>query len=341
MGRSTYVAAGRVPDVGATGPRCHDGLVSAGDGLLERSSHLSVLDEALTATLDGRGVVVLLDGEAGGGKTTLLRHFLATRQRTGPVLWGSCDPLFTPRPLAPFIDIAEETGDIVPMGQWILRESCRQTREWQLRLGLPLLQVSVNLSSRQFQEPDLVESIRQAIEDTGLPPSSLILEITESGLMARTAGTIGRLAELRALGVHLAIDDFGTGYSSLSYLERFPVDILKIDRSFIASVTASGERPAIARAIVELGRTLGLRVVAEGIEEPDQADWLVSLGCPLGQGYLFSRPLGVDAMEMFLATDATRRVQEGDTAERDVTSATPGRRRRRASSAPLRLVSGE
>ena len=242
-----------------------------------------------------------------------------------------------------FIDIAEETGDIVPMGQWILRESCRQTREWQLRLGLPSVQISVNLSARQFQEPDLVESIALVLEETGLPPSSLILEITESGLMARTAGTIGRLAELRALGVHLAIDDFGTGYSSLSYLERFPVDILKIDRSFIASVTASGERPAIAQAIVELGRTLGLRVIAEGIEESDQADWLVSLGCPLGQGYLFSRPLGIDAMEMLLATDATRRVQEGDVVERDVTSATPAttRRRRRESTSKLRLVSGE
>jgi diguanylate cyclase (GGDEF)-like protein len=257
------------------------------------------------------------------------------------VRWQPPDrPLMMP---GQFIDIAEETGDIVPMGQWILRESCRQTREWQLRLGLPSLQISVNLSARQFQEPDLVESIRQVIEETGLPPASLILEITESGMMARTAGTIGRLAELRALGVHLAIDDFGTGYSSLSYLERFPVDILKIDRSFIANVSASGERPAIAKAIVELGRTLGLRVVAEGIEEPDQADWLVSLGCPLGQGYLFSRPLGVDAMEMFLATDATRRVQEGDVVERDVTSATPAtaRRRRGAASSRLRLVSGE
>jgi diguanylate cyclase (GGDEF)-like protein len=255
------------------------------------------------------------------------------------VRWQPPDrPLLMP---GQFIDIAEETGDIVPMGLWILRESCRQTHEWQLRLGLPTLQISVNLSARQFQEPDLVESIRQALDETGLSPSSLIVEITESGLMQRTAGTIGRLAELRGLGVHLAIDDFGTGYSSLSYLERFPVDILKIDRSFIASVTASGERPAIAKAIVELGRTLGLRVVAEGIEEPDQADWLVSLGCPLGQGYLFSRPLGVDAMEMFLAADATRRVQEGDIVDRDVTSAKPATRRRRASSARLRLVSGE
>jgi diguanylate cyclase (GGDEF)-like protein len=255
------------------------------------------------------------------------------------VRWQPPDrPLLMP---GQFIDIAEETGDIVPMGLWILRESCRQTREWQLRLGLPSLQISVNLSARQFQEPDLVESIGQALEETGLPPASLIIEITESGLMARTAGTIGRLAELRALGVHLAIDDFGTGYSSLSYLERFPVDILKIDRSFIANVSESGERPAIARAIVELGRTLGLRVVAEGIEEPHQADWLVSLGCPLGQGYLFSRPLGVDAMEMFLATDATRRVQEGDVVERDVTSAKPAPRRHRSSATRLRLVSGE
>ncbi|HEX5012900.1 MAG TPA: bifunctional diguanylate cyclase/phosphodiesterase [Candidatus Limnocylindrales bacterium] len=255
------------------------------------------------------------------------------------VRWQPPDrPLMMP---GQFIDIAEETGDIVPMGQWILREACRQTREWQLRLNLPSLQVSVNLSARQFQEPDLVESIRAALDETGLGASSLILEITESGLMQRTAGTIGRLAELRDLGTHLAIDDFGTGYSSLSYLERFPVDILKIDRSFIANVAANGERPAIPRAIVELGRTLGLRVVAEGIEEPDQADWLVSLGCPLGQGYLFSRPLGVDAMEMFLATDATRRVQEGDVIERDVTSAKPAARRRRAASAGLRLVSGE
>jgi diguanylate cyclase (GGDEF)-like protein len=216
-----------------------------------------------------------------------------------------------------FIDLAEQTGDIVPMGRWILREACRQTHAWQVRLGLPDLQVSVNLSARQFQEHDLVETIRSALEETELPPASLILEITESGLMQRTAGTIGRLTELRSLGIHLAIDDFGTGYSSLSYLERFPVDCLKIDRSFVSELLPNGERPAIARAIVELGRTLGLRVVAEGIEEPDQADWLISLGCTYGQGYLFSRPLGVDAAEAFLAGDASRRAQLGSASERD------------------------
>jgi diguanylate cyclase (GGDEF)-like protein len=239
-----------------------------------------------------------------------------------------------------FIALAEQTGDIVPMGRWILHEACRQTRAWQVRLDLPDLQVSVNLSSRQFQEQDLVETVRTVLAETELAPSSLILEITESGLMQRTAGTIGRLTELRSLGIHLAIDDFGTGYSSLSYLERFPVDSLKIDRSFIAELTPAGERPAIARAIVELGRTLGLRVVAEGIEDPDQAAWLMSLGCVYGQGYLYSRPLGVDATEAFLSGDASRRAQGADLpgVDRHATPGAPGARRR--SNRPLRLVSG-
>jgi EAL domain-containing protein (putative c-di-GMP-specific phosphodiesterase class I) len=258
------------------------------------------------------------------------------------VRWQPPDrPLLMP---GQFIDLAEETGDIVPMGQWILRESCRQLREWQLRLGLPHLQVSVNLSARQFREHDLVKSVRTILAETELPPASLILEITESGLMQRTDGTINTLAELRALGAHLAIDDFGTGYSSLSYLERFPVDSLKIDRSFIAGMSASAERPAIARAIVELGRTLGLKIVAEGIEERDQADWLISLGCQYGQGYLFSRPMGVDATEAFLAADATRRVQQRGSDEDDGDSMGPMAPRRKAATrgtTPLRLLSGE
>jgi diguanylate cyclase (GGDEF)-like protein len=241
-----------------------------------------------------------------------------------------------------FIDLAEQTGDIVPMGRWILREACRQVRAWQVRLELPDLQVSVNLSARQFQEQDLVEDVRTVLEETELTPSSLVLEITESGLMQRTTGTIGRLMELRGLGVHLAIDDFGTGYSSLSYLERFPVDSLKIDRSFISELLPNGERPAIARAIVELGRTLGLRVVAEGIEQPDQAAWLTSLGCAYGQGFLYSRPLGIDATEAFLATDASRRAQGG--ARIDAVAATYRGQRpnsgRRRQPRRLRLVSG-
>ncbi len=252
------------------------------------------------------------------------------------VRWQPPDrPLLMPNH---FIDLAEETGDIVPMGRWILREACRQVREWQIRLELPELQVSVNLSARQFQEHDLVDGIRTILDETGLAAASLSLEITESGLMQRTAGTIGRLAELRSLGVHLAIDDFGTGYSSLSYLERFPVDVLKIDRSFIAGMSVSGERPTIARAIVDLGRTLGLKVVAEGIETRDQADWLVSLGCPMGQGYLFSRPMGIDATEAFLAAEGSRaRRVDSDQSQ----PANAARTRRAGPTVPLRLVSGE
>jgi EAL domain-containing protein (putative c-di-GMP-specific phosphodiesterase class I) len=242
-----------------------------------------------------------------------------------------------------FIDLAEQTGDILPMGRWILLEACRQARAWQVRLGLPSLQISVNLSARQFQEQDLVTWVRAVLAETGLPATSLVLEITENSLMQRTAGTIGRLTELRTLGVHLAIDDFGTGYSSLSYLERFPVDSLKIDRSFIAGMRSTHERPAITRAIVELGRTLGLRVVAEGIEQPEQAEWLVSLGCVYAQGYLFSRPLGADAAEAFLAADASRRAQMKRVATSERTPPDAGDASRSAYRAdrPLRLVSGD
>ena len=249
------------------------------------------------------------------------------------VRWQPPDrPLLMPEQ---FVDLAEETGDIVPMGRWILLESCRQVRAWQVRLGLPSLQISVNLSARQFQEFDIVPCVQAVLAETGLAPESLILEITESGLMQRTAGTIDRLGELRSLGVHLAIDDFGTGYSSLSYLERFPVDTIKIDRSFIVGMTATRERPAITKAIVELGRTLGLRVVAEGIERPDQAEWLISLGCPYAQGFLFSRPLGADAAEAYLAAEATRRTLDLST------EAAEQPRPRRVATRRLRLVSGE
>ena len=198
-----------------------------------------------------------------------------------------------------WIEIAEESGDVVPIGRWVLREACRQARDWQIRLERPDLRMSVNLSARQFREHDIVATVRSIIDETGIPPETLILEITESGLMLRTQATIARLEALRALGVHLAIDDFGTGYSSLSYLERFPIDILKIDRSFVSSAGATVS--PIARAIVELGRTLGLQVVAEGIEHAAQARWLTDIGCRFGQGYLYARPMGAAAIETLLA----------------------------------------
>ncbi|HYX10618.1 MAG TPA: bifunctional diguanylate cyclase/phosphodiesterase, partial [Candidatus Acidoferrum sp.] len=198
-----------------------------------------------------------------------------------------------------WIDLAEESGDIVPIGRWVLHEACRQARDWQIRLDRPDLRMSVNLSARQFREHDIVATVRSVLEETGLPAETLILEITESGLMLRTQATIERLEALRSLGVHLAIDDFGTGYSSLSYLERFPMDILKIDRTFV-SPAGSAVSP-IAHAIVDLGRTLGLQVIAEGIEHTEQARWLTDIGCRYGQGYLYARPMGAAAIEAMLA----------------------------------------
>ena len=212
------------------------------------------------------------------------------------VRWQPPDgPVLMP---AEWIDLAEETGDIVPIGRWILREACRQVRDWQIRLNRPELVVSVNLSARQFREHDIVGTVRDSLAVSELSAATLILEITESGLMQQTEATIARLQELRALGVRLAIDDFGTGYSSLSYLERFPIDILKIDRTF---VPPGGEISAVARAIVDLGRTLDLEVVAEGIEHLAQATWLTNLGCQYGQGYLYARPMAAPALEALLA----------------------------------------
>ena len=199
-----------------------------------------------------------------------------------------------------FIPLAEESGLILPIGAWILDRSCQDARAWQVRHELPGLFVSVNLSARQFGDPGLDERITGALASSGLDPSALILEITESVLMQTGAATVDRLTELRRLGIRLALDDFGTGYSSLSYLEQFPVDILKIDRSFVARMGEKGFRPVIARAVVQLGKGLGLDVVAEGIERSDQAVALRRLGCNRGQGNLYAEPLSAEDVERLL-----------------------------------------
>jgi EAL domain-containing protein (putative c-di-GMP-specific phosphodiesterase class I) len=201
-----------------------------------------------------------------------------------------------------FISLAEETGQIVPIGRWVVDEACRQGRLWQLKLDDPTFAISVNLSARQFQHSGLVPEVLDAIRISGIDPRSLVLEITESVLMQHTATTIDKLAQLRGHGIRLAIDDFGTGYSSLSYLDRFPVDTLKIDRSFVDGFGGGREGPVLVRAIIELGHALGLDVVAEGIEREDQVDPLSDLGCKLGQGYLFSRPVDAEALDLLLAT---------------------------------------
>src|ERR687891_200246 len=200
-----------------------------------------------------------------------------------------------------FIPLAEETGLIVPLGNWVLTEACKQAKFLQdMVAGSDPLTMSVNVSVKQLHQKDLVGAINQALSDSGLDPSLLMLEITESVLMIDTDATIAKLHELKELGVRLAVDDFGTGYSSLSYLSRFPVDVLKIDRSFVSQVHANGQGSALAAAIVSLGETLKLQTVAEGIERPDQLKRFVELGCMMGQGFLVAKPMDIDGTLEFL-----------------------------------------
>ncbi len=207
--------------------------------------------------------------------------------------------------LAPkeFIALAEETGLIIPLGRWVLLEACQQARRWQLNHDLVnRLRVSVNISARHFQHDGLVQDVSKALRAADLAPKSLVLEITESVLVQDADSVIARMLELKSLGVAFAIDDFGTGYSSLSYLKRFPIDILKVDKSFVDDVTASPETGVLAEAIVQLGNTLHLQTVAEGIEQPHQVDGLRALGCQFGQGFYFAKPLRVEQVDELLSS---------------------------------------
>jgi len=196
-----------------------------------------------------------------------------------------------------FIPLAEETGLIGPLGRWVLDEACRQGRAWRdARPDAPPLTISVNVAARQLRSSDLLVDVARALAASGLPPADLQLEITEGTAMADAATTVVVLQELKALGVRLALDDFGTGYSSLAYLKRFPVDALKVDRSFVDGLGHDPEDTAIVGAIVSLAHTLGLAVTAEGVETVAQTAILEGLGCDTGQGYLFARPLPATAL---------------------------------------------
>jgi len=200
---------------------------------------------------------------------------------------------------AEFIELAEETGEILSIGRWVIVEACRQMRAWQDRFERPDLRLYVNLSARQFRDPGLVPLVSSALRSSGLSAESLTLEITESSLLTQSSDTLERVAELRKLGIRLAIDDFGTGYSSLGYLRAFKVDELKIDRSFVSAPSRSDGR-VLSRAIVELGRALSLELIAEGIETDEQAAWFRSLGCRFGQGYLYARPMSPLEVERYI-----------------------------------------
>ncbi len=205
-----------------------------------------------------------------------------------------------------FIPLAEETGLIVQLGSWVLREACGQLQAWRTQYPHLQLAMSVNISGRQLQGAGLDEALRQAVTASGVDPTAVVLEITESVLMQQTDSVLERLQQLKAVGVRLAIDDFGTGYSSLSYLQRFPIDILKIAKPFVEEVAHGADRSALARAIIGLGDTLRLDTIAEGIEMAEQRAALIELGCTLGQGHHFSAALPAPAIAELLESDRFR-----------------------------------
>lgn len=201
-----------------------------------------------------------------------------------------------------FIPIAEDTGLIVPIGEWVIRDVCRTIAEWKAK-GIEVPRVAINLSARQFRLKTLVEDIARVLDETGTDPRRIGLEITESMLIENVEQAVETLEKLSALGFEVSIDDFGTGYSSLSYLKRFPVKKLKIDRSFVNDIVSDADDVVIVRSIIDLAHNLGLRVVAEGVENEDQFEMLREMGCDCAQGYLFSRPISADEMEIRLANE--------------------------------------
>jgi diguanylate cyclase (GGDEF)-like protein/PAS domain S-box-containing protein len=268
----------------ARGKNCYEvyrpALQAAVSERLERTAELQ------RAVADGQFVlhyqpIVSLDGGNSIGVEALVRWEHPARGLLSP---------------GEFIGLAEETGLIIPIGRWVLEEACRRAEAWQREHVLARLRMSVNISARHFQHEGITEDVANALEVSQLDPGCLVLEITESVLVHDVESVISRMLELKSLGVGFAVDDFGTGYSSLSYLKRFPIDILKVDKSFVDDVGDSEKAAALANAIVQLGTSLNLDTVAEGIERACQVDGLLALGCMYGQGFFFARPLPAEEM---------------------------------------------
>jgi EAL domain-containing protein (putative c-di-GMP-specific phosphodiesterase class I) len=256
-------------------------------GTISRRELQAALDEAVTRsafTLAYQPVVTLTTGELAG--------FEALARWPHP-RWGMMLP-------GQFLALAEETGQVVPLGSWVLGQAATDMVRWQQRLpGQAPLYVSVNVSARQFGDPGFVDSVRQALDTSGLEPSALMLELTESVPLRLAERISADLMDLKAIGVRLAIEDFGTGYSSLSDLRELPVDVLKIDRSIVDGIVTSEQRLDHVQSILEIAGSLQLDVIAEGIESEAQRNLLISIGCQYGQGYLLGMPLGADKAEAF------------------------------------------
>ena len=254
-------------------------------GIARRRELKAAIEDAVNGsafTLAYQPIVVLATDEIAGFEALV---------RWPHPRWGMIHP-------DQFIALAEETGYIVPLGSWVLRQAVTDVVAWQRHVpGRAPLYVSVNVSARQFRDPGFVAGVREVLAESGLAPSLLQLELTESVLLGRDDRIHAELTELKRLGVRLAIDDFGTGYSSLSYLRELPMDVLKIDRSFTEGIAASQGRLALVEVIIRMARTLGLTVTAEGIESEAQRELLISLGCETGQGYLLEKPVGTDEAE--------------------------------------------
>jgi EAL domain-containing protein (putative c-di-GMP-specific phosphodiesterase class I) len=205
-------------------------------------------------------------------------------------------------PPSELIPVAEETGLIVPIGRWVLQEACRQMQEWHKEYPTDSpLRISVNLSGKQLSQPDLIQDVYRVLQETRLEADCLTLEITESVIMENAETAASMLAQLRELDVHLHIDDFGTGYSSLSYLHRFPVNTLKVDRSFVNRIGIDDENTEIVKTILTLAKNLGMDVIAEGVETHEQLTHLRKLGCHFAQGYLFSVPVDPEQARLLIA----------------------------------------
>ncbi len=207
-----------------------------------------------------------------------------------------------------FISMAEETGLIVPLGNWVIRAACRQQREWLAR-GIDVGKIAVNISARQLSQPNFVDGVKQVFTEEGLAPEHIEFELTENSAMETASDIIGMMTKMNAMGLSLAIDDFGTGYSSLAYLKRFPVHKLKIDRSFIDELVTDVNDAVIAQSIIGLAHNMQLQVIAEGVENTDQQDWLIQRGCRLGQGFLYSPPIEAETLEeKYFAPDGSKKL---------------------------------